>query len=159
MKITPIAANGYQLTRYGLVNCYLVWETDGLTLVDAGLAGSEEQILGAAAQLRGTLRRIVLTHAHVDHVGSVDGLIEKLGSSQVELVANARSLPLLQKPPNTMLLPGEPQSKIKGGLPGIKSHPTRLVAEGELIGSLLTIETPGHIPGHLSFLDQRDGTL
>jgi glyoxylase-like metal-dependent hydrolase (beta-lactamase superfamily II) len=159
MKTTPVAVNAHQLTRFGLVNCYLVREADGLTLVDTGIAGSEDEILGAVAKLGSVLRRIVLTHAHVDHVGSVDALIEKLGPSKVELVTNARSLPLLQKPPETSLLPGEPQSKIRGGVPGIKSRPTRLLAEGDLVGSLLAIATPGHIPGHLSFLDQRDGTL
>ncbi len=65
----------------------------------------------------------------------------------------------MEKPPNTSLLPNEPQGKIKGGVPGIKSSPTQLVEEGGLIGSLRAIETPGHIPGHLSFLDERDGTL
>jgi glyoxylase-like metal-dependent hydrolase (beta-lactamase superfamily II) len=95
----------------------------------------------------------------VDHVGSVDGLVEKLGPANVEVVSSARSLPLLQKPPDTSLLPGETQTRIKGGLPGIKSRPTRLLADGDLIGSLRTIEPPGHIPGHLSFLDQRHGTL
>ncbi len=95
----------------------------------------------------------------MDHVGSVDALLERLGSANVELVANARSLPLLEKPPNKSLLPNEPRGKIKGGVPGIKSLPTRLVEEGGLIGSLRAIETPGHIPGHVSFLDERDGTL
>ena len=28
-----------------------------------------------------------------------------------------------------------------------------------LFGSLRVIDTPGHIPGHQSFLDERDGTL
>ena len=159
MKTTPITPNAVQLTRYGLVNTYLIREADGLTLVDAGLGESEGDILAAAAKLGAPLRRIVLTHAHMDHVGSVDALVEKLGPANVELVFSARSLPLLQKPPDTSLLPGEIQTKIKGGLPGIKSRPTRLLAEGDLIGSLQTIETPGHIPGHLSFLDPRDGTL
>jgi glyoxylase-like metal-dependent hydrolase (beta-lactamase superfamily II) len=95
----------------------------------------------------------------MDHVGSVDGLMERIGSGNVELVSNSRSLPLLQKPPDLSPIPGEPQSKIKGGLPGIKSRPTVFLEEGELVGSLRAIETPGHIPGHLAFLDQRDGTL
>ncbi len=159
MKTTAVGTHAQQLTTWGFVNCYLVREADGLTLVDAGLGGAADDILGAAAKFGGAVRRIVLTHAHVDHVGSVDALVKKLGSSKVELVANARSLPLLQKPPNTSLMPGEPQGKIKGGLPGIESHPTRLLAEGEFVGSLRAIETPGHIPGQLSFLDQRDGTL
>jgi glyoxylase-like metal-dependent hydrolase (beta-lactamase superfamily II) len=157
MKTTQVSANAYQLTRLRFVNCYLVRETDGFTLVDTGLPGTADTILEAARSAGAPLRRIVLTHAHMDHVGSVDALVEKLGN--VELIANARSLPLLQKPPDTSLQPGEPKGKIKGGVPGIVSRPTRLLEEGGLAGSLRAIETPGHIPGHLSFLDERDGTL
>jgi glyoxylase-like metal-dependent hydrolase (beta-lactamase superfamily II) len=77
----------------------------------------------------------------------------------VEFISNARSLPLLQKPPDLSLQPGEPRTKIRGGTTGIKSRPTKLVADNELIGSFRTIETPGHLPGHIAFLDERDGTL
>jgi glyoxylase-like metal-dependent hydrolase (beta-lactamase superfamily II) len=159
MKATQVTPNSLQLTRLAFVNCYLVIESDGLTLIDTGLPGSHDDILGAAHNLGSPIRRILLTHAHMDHVGSVDALIEKLGTTTVELISNSRSLSLLQKPPETSLQPSEPQTKIKGGVPGIKSRPTRLLTEGDLVGSLRVIETPGHIPGHLSFLDQRDGTL
>jgi glyoxylase-like metal-dependent hydrolase (beta-lactamase superfamily II) len=159
MKTTQVAANTTQLTRLGFVNCYLVRESDGLTLIDTGLPGSHDDILAAARRLGAPIRRILLTHAHMDHLGSVDALLERLGPANVEFVSNARSLPLLQQPPDTSLQPNEPQGKIKGGVTGIKSRPTTLVTEGELIASFRAIETPGHIPGHLSFLDQRDGTL
>jgi glyoxylase-like metal-dependent hydrolase (beta-lactamase superfamily II) len=159
MKATQVSLNSLQLTRLAFVNCYLVRESDGLTLVDTGLPNTHDDILAAARTLSAPIRRILLTHAHMDHVGSVDTLIEKLGPESVELISNARSSPLLQKPPDTSLQPNEPQTKIKGGLPGIKSRPAKLVAEGDLVGSLRVIETPGHIPGHLSFFDQRDGTL
>jgi glyoxylase-like metal-dependent hydrolase (beta-lactamase superfamily II) len=96
----------------------------------------------------------------MDHLGSVDDLTAKLGGpSNVQLAASARSVPLLQQPPDKALHPGEPAGKVKGGLPGIKTTPTHLVGEDELYGSLRVIATPGHIPGHLSFLDERDGTL
>jgi glyoxylase-like metal-dependent hydrolase (beta-lactamase superfamily II) len=159
MKSTLVAANTTQLTRLGFVNCYLVRDSDGLTLIDTGLPGSHDDILAAAYVLGAPIRRILLTHAHMDHTGSVDALIEKLGPSSVELISSARSLPILQQPPNTSLEPNEPQDKIKGSLSGIKSRPTTLLADGERIGSFRAIETPGHIPGHLSFLDERDGTL
>jgi glyoxylase-like metal-dependent hydrolase (beta-lactamase superfamily II) len=157
MKTTPISENGLQLTRYGFVNCYLVREQDGFTLIDTGVAGSEDAILAAAATAGAPIRRILLTHAHVDHVGSVDALARKLPG--VILAASERSLPLLQKPADKSLRPGEPQKSFHGGLPGIDTPVTQLVEEGTRIGSLLAIATPGHIPGHLSFLDERDGTL
>jgi glyoxylase-like metal-dependent hydrolase (beta-lactamase superfamily II) len=157
MNTTTVTPNAVQLTRLGFVNCYLVRETDGLTLVDTGLSGSSDDILAAARALNAPITRILLTHAHVDHVGSVDELVAKLPS--VEVASSARSLPLLQQPPDKSLAPGEPKDAIKGGLPGIKTRPTHLITDGELYGSLRCIETPGHIPGHLSFLDERDGTL
>ena len=61
-----------QLTRLDLVNCYLVREVDGLTLIDTNLPGSAKGIIDAAAEADAPIRRILLTHAHTDHIGSVD---------------------------------------------------------------------------------------
>ena len=82
MKLIQEAKNLFRLTRFGMVNCFLVKEDDGLTLVDTGLAGSALSIRGAANSLGSAIRRIVLTHAHVDHVGSVDALLRELPASE-----------------------------------------------------------------------------
>lgn len=160
MNIATISPHSYQLTRFGLFNCYLVLEDDGYTLVDTGLPGSAEAILQAARSLKvAEISRILLTHAHGDHIGSLDKLSHLLGN--VEVAISQRDARLLPKPPaqDRSLDAGEPQSPLKGGFPGAVTAPTHFVTEGELYGSLRCLATPGHTPGHFSFFDERDGTL
>jgi len=160
LTVTPITSNATRLTKYGIVSCYLVREASSLTLIDAVLPKSHNAILEAAENIGLPIQRIALTHAHEDHIGAVDALLAKLPSAQ--LASSQRSVPLLRKPADTTLALDEPhgpgEDKIKGPLPGIDATPAHMLADGDLYGSLRVIATPGHIPGHLSFLDERDGT-
>ena len=161
MRIHEVSDHAFQLRRLGLVNCYLVRETDGYTLIDTGLSGSAEDILAAARKLAvaAEIQRIVLTHAHLDHTGSLDQLAHLLGNVQIAI--GRREARLLPRKPgqDRSLDPGEPQSPLRGIYSGVRSTPTQLLTPGERLGSLLVLATPGHTPGHLSFLDERDGTL
>jgi glyoxylase-like metal-dependent hydrolase (beta-lactamase superfamily II) len=147
--------NVNRIVRLGAVNAYLVREDDGLTLIDTMLGGSADKIIARAEETRVPIERIVLTHAHGDHVGSLDALKEQ--RPEVEVIISTRDARLLGK--DLTLDPGEPQDKLRGGYPGAETKPDRTVEHGERVGSLEVIASPGHTPGHISLLDVRDGTI
>jgi glyoxylase-like metal-dependent hydrolase (beta-lactamase superfamily II) len=144
-----------RLTRLGFVNAYLVHEDDGLTLVDTMMSGSADGLLAAARALDRPVVRIVLTHAHVDHAGSLDALAERL--PDVEIAVSLRESRLMAG--DHSLEPGEPESKLRGGWPTVATAPTRLLEHDDRIGSLRVVAAPGHTPGHIALLDERHGTL
>jgi glyoxylase-like metal-dependent hydrolase (beta-lactamase superfamily II) len=145
----------HRITQLGAVNAYLVEEEDGLTLVDTMLPRGHKRILAAASSLGSPIKRILLTHAHGDHIGSLDALAAAL--PEAEVLISARDARLLAK--DMSLDPDEPQDKLRGGYPGAKTRPTRTIAPGERVGSLEVHAAPGHTPGQLAFLDTRDRTL
>ena len=157
-----VAAHGEHLvriTRYPRVfpvNVYLVREEDGFTLVDAGLGGSEREMLGIAKERGGEIRRIALTHAHADHVGSLDGLRNALPGAEV--LVPAREARFLRGD-----LGLEPEEQTRGKLRGswktAQTRPTGEISAVGRVASLAVVASPGHTPGHAAFLDTRDGTL
>ena len=155
MKTTYHGDNLIQLTRLTAFNCYFVREQDGLTLIDTGLPGSAKGILAAAKQENLPIIRIVLTHAHGDHVGSLDQLSQALPIAEVAFTA--RTARFLSG--DLSLTADESQAKLRGDFVRRQTKPTRLLTPGDQIGSLQVIAAPGHTPDHIAFLDRRDGTL
>jgi glyoxylase-like metal-dependent hydrolase (beta-lactamase superfamily II) len=149
MRAKTITDNLTQLTRLGFVNAYLVREDDGFTLVDTTIAGAADALIGAARAAGGEIRRIVLTHGHGDHVGSLDALEEKLG------------VPVYMPELDARIHAGEKpyDGKLRGSWPKLKTVPDVRINAGDRVGSLEVHASPGHTPGHVSLLDTRDRAL
>jgi glyoxylase-like metal-dependent hydrolase (beta-lactamase superfamily II) len=150
MQTTHVTQNLIQLTRFRFVNAYLVREEDGFTLVDTTMNAADD-LVAAAGRASGSIRRVALTHGHGDHVGSLDALRERLGPS-VEVL-----MPEL----DARIHAGETvvEGKVPGSWPKLETVPDVRLSTGDRVGSLEVVASPGHTPGHVSFLDTRDRTL
>nr|WP_263323401.1 MBL fold metallo-hydrolase [Neobacillus sp. Marseille-Q6967] len=138
------------------VNCYLVEEEEGLTLMDAALPYCAKGIITAAANIGKPITKIVLTHAHEDHVGALDAIKETL--PDIPVYISVRDNRIMNG--DLSLDQEEDQTPIKGGVPKkLRTRANLLLKEGELVGSLAAIETPGHTPGSMAFFDTRTHAL
>jgi glyoxylase-like metal-dependent hydrolase (beta-lactamase superfamily II) len=119
------------------VNCYLVSvpKSRKLYIIDPG--GDPKQIIDAAHKFDCDEAIILLTHAHVDHIGAVRDVARGLG---VRTVYVHKDEAALYKSPNNHLLPYIPAAE---DLP--KATTTIPGNDFELI------ETPGHSPGGVCY--------
>lgn len=151
--------NIYQLSfmpKLFPINCYLVEEQDELTLIDCALAGSAREIALAAKAIGKPITNIALTHAHIDHVGALDALKKRFPEAQVSI--SEREAKILSGDKSAS--PEDEGKPVKGGIPkNIQTKPDRLLQEGDRVGSLEVVFSPGHSPGSISFFDRRSGVL
>ena len=119
-------------------NCYLVFDEKlrRLFVIDPG--AEPERILREAEPFGADSARILLTHAHVDHIGAAGQVARKLGVEHVMLDPADREL--YHSPWNS--------------IPPILEHPSDLpeTTDFETEGAFEVLHVPGHSPGGSAFL-------
>src|SRR5215203_1106601 len=145
----------YQLTRGA--NLFLL-ETDveELTLIDAGIPGATNGVIQAIQSIGKQpqhLKHILITHADIDHAGSIAALVAATGAT---VYASSESTPYIEaakSPPHGII----PMSALTSTLQLFvqsKTHIDKQVSDGEILpigGGILALSTPGHTPDHYSF--------
>ncbi len=119
------------------VRCYAVAQPSGIVVIDTGMPDAADAIADAVEALGGTfadVRDIVLTHLHMDHIGSLFSIAEQA--------------------PLASIYAGGPDS------PDIRSpRKVHAMEEGDSVQDLQVLATPGHTPGHVSIFHEGTGTL
>jgi glyoxylase-like metal-dependent hydrolase (beta-lactamase superfamily II) len=89
-------------------NWVVLAEEDGVALIDAGYPADSDLVLDTvrcAGHDLGDLRRIYVTHGHVDHVGGIPGILER--HPHVEVLAHAAELDNVRGPDRQQVTPAE----------------------------------------------------
>lgn len=155
-----VAPGIHQITGY--VNAYIVDGDQGVVIIDTGLPKKEGRVtdgLAAMGRSSSDVVAIVLTHAHTDHFGNAAAL---KALTNATVVAPTIDTPVIQGegPP-----PAPPMLKGLGFLTRILPSPDPvivdyMVSEGAQVGmpdDFTVLDTPGHSPGHTSYLLDRGG--
>lgn len=151
----------------GYVNAYMIDGDDGVTLIDTLLPKREHVIAGALAEIGRSISdvsAIVLTHSHDDHVGSAAAVKDASGAAVYASAGDVAAVRGEVKPPPPTVADRVPFFKPIMRL--FPVHPPvaveHIIGEGvsdRLPEDLRVIDTPGHTPGHVSFLLDREGGL
>jgi glyoxylase-like metal-dependent hydrolase (beta-lactamase superfamily II) len=116
-----VAPNAGPMTYHG-TNTWLVDEPDGVVVIDPG-PDDASHVAAILAATGGQVARILLTHTHPDHLGATAALQAATGAP-----VSAWAKPWFRG-----------------------FTPTHGIADGERIGSLTALHTPGHASDHLCF--------
>lgn len=167
-RIITLAPGVHRIPTAGdFINSYALVDADGsVTLVDCGVKRAPRTIVAALAAIGKhpcDVQRIVLTHAHSDHVG---GAAEMVGLSSAEgvdvHVDDAGYVETGTRVPVDISTTG---GRLFARAPWGDFAPAAVLnrlVDGQVLdiaGGLRIIHTPGHTPGHVSLLHEGSGTL
>lgn len=145
-------------------NMYLWVGETGLALFDTGMPGDADRILDYLAKIGRTaadLSIILITHADIDHAGSVAEVQSRTGAVVYAARETVDYLKRGQSPPH---MPGWVQFLMNRFFTykALPDSVIRIVAEGEPPAGLedwQVLASPGHTMGHHSFFNPRQGIL
>lgn len=132
---------------FNKTNCYLIKlvDSDGL-LIDPG--GDGDKIIEEINIMGISIKKIILTHGHFDHIGALDYLRDTL---QAEVYIHELDGEMLVDPSKNL-------SSLFGS--DIKARPADyLLKDGDMINGFKVIHTPGHTQGGISLYHQEKGIL
>jgi glyoxylase-like metal-dependent hydrolase (beta-lactamase superfamily II) len=142
-----------------IANPYLIVVPEGLTLIDTGIPGSENKILQYINDLGRSphdLKRIILTHSDLDHVGSLSALKQASGARTYASDIEAKAIAIGRA--SRQIKPANPLRRVLFFFLRFRFKATpmqvdELLTDGEVlpvVGGLRVVETVGHTPGHIS---------
>jgi glyoxylase-like metal-dependent hydrolase (beta-lactamase superfamily II) len=148
------------------VNGFMLRDDDGqVTLIDMGVASSGKKVIAALRSVGSDpsdVTRLMLTHCHPDHAGGTAYVAEQTGRSVDVHAADAEYVRSGTQPPRDQSLR---LGRLFSRLPDPKNAKVAVgeeLSDGQVVpfaGGIRVIHTPGHSPGHASYLHEESGTL
>ncbi|BBZ68068.1 beta-lactamase-like protein [Mycolicibacterium insubricum] len=173
MKIDQVSDSVYAVAGTN-VNWALVTSDAGVTLIDAGYYGDTADLLKSLGEIGhdpADVAAVLITHAHLDHIGAIPTLVEKVGMpvyTGAAEVPHARREYLEQITPKEMLQQltysagrrwvAQTMIAVRGRM-DLKVPSAVSADDVDLPGRLTTIATPGHTTGHTAYFLESEGVL
>jgi glyoxylase-like metal-dependent hydrolase (beta-lactamase superfamily II) len=152
--LTMLRINGWQV--------YVWHDGDSVTLIDTGAPGSGAEILEAVPGID----RIVLTHGHVDHIGSAAELREATGASVSAGAADAAAIRTGSAVPPPVFEDWEIpiHQRVSAGLPDVAPAVSEVheLNDGDVLdfgGGAEVLSVPGHTEGSIAIHLPRHGVV
>jgi glyoxylase-like metal-dependent hydrolase (beta-lactamase superfamily II) len=127
-------------------------------LVDPGPSSSLDGLLAALGDVE--VRRILLTHIHLDHAGATGLLVQRFPAAEVWV--HERGAPHVVDPSKLVAsatrLYGDDMDRLWGAIVGVPADRLRVLSGGESVEGFRVEYTPGHASHHVAFLHEASGT-
>ena len=137
-------------------NVFIVVDEDELTIIDTGMPRNAKKILDYIRKMNqqpSDVSTIMLTHCHMDHMGSAHDLKELTNAKVAVHEMDADFVAGKKTPPAPKGATGLLIRAFSGFIKPKPVQPDIILKENDHVGELVVVHTPGHTPGSISLLD------